>query len=104
LEEAREALWNQRIQAYQERVAALERPLVEELLAAGLQVVYASPDAPLLLARLPKDALLRLAQHPAVAQIWDVRVMEEEIDTVKRTSEPRRSGPKGPTGGGSRSA
>ena len=99
-EEAREALWNQRIQAYQERVTALERPLVEELLAAGLQVVYASPDAPLLLARLPKDALLRLAQHPAVAQIWDVRVMEEEIDTVKRTVRATKVWPQGANGRG----
>lgn len=99
-EMAREALWNERIRAYQERVAALERPLVEELLAAGLQVVYVSPDVPLLLARLPKDALLTLAQHPAVAQIWDVQAMEEEINTVKRTVRATKIWPQGANGRG----
>ncbi|MGC8837748.1 MAG: S8 family serine peptidase [Anaerolineae bacterium] len=99
-EAAREALWNARIQAYQEQVAAVERPLVEELLAAGLQVVYVSPDVPLLLARLPKDALLSLAQHPAVAQVWSVQAMEEEINTVKRTVRATRIWPQGANGRG----
>lgn len=101
-EAVRETLWNARIQAYQERVTALERPLVEELLAAGVQVVYVSPDAPLLLARLPKDALLTLAQHPAVAQIWDVQVMEEEINTVKRAVRATKIWSQGATGQGVR--
>lgn len=99
-EGAREALWNERIRTYQAEVAALERPLVEELLAAGYQVVYESPDVPLLLARVPRDALPSLAQHPAVAQIWDVQIMEEEMDTVKRAVRATKIWPQGANGRG----
>lgn len=101
-EEAFQAMWSERIRAYQEEIATLERPLVEELAAAGFQVVYASPDTPLILARLPKDAILGLAEHPAVARIWETRVMEEELDKVKRAVRATQAWAQGATGKGVR--
>ncbi|NLE75659.1 MAG: S8 family peptidase [Chloroflexi bacterium] len=80
-----EAFWNERIAVYQEGVAYVEAPFVAELQAAGREIVYVSPDTPLIIARLPKSAVLALSTHPAVAEVWETKVMEEEINTVKNS-------------------
>ncbi|MGQ9584740.1 MAG: S8 family serine peptidase [Anaerolineae bacterium] len=99
-DEALEALWSEEISAYQEGVAAVERPFVAELVAAGHEVTYVSPDTPLVLARLPKRAILALSEHPAVSQVWGTRVMEEEIDKVKRSVNATSIWSEGATGRG----
>jgi len=99
-EEALEALWAERISTYQQEVASLEQPFVDELAAAGYEVTYVSPDTPLVIVRMPKSAVLALSEHPAVSEVWDTKVVEEEIDKVKRAVKATKIWGLGATGKG----